>query len=361
MDRIAKEGGGLSKLSWWKTICLMCVFCAVGAIALPAQTFKTLVSFNGSDGSFPSAAVVQGSDGNFYGTTAGGGDTACSSPFSSGCGTVFKMTAGGKLTTLYSFGGADGEYPSAVLLQATNGNFYGTTWIGVGKCAPYGCGTVFEVTPGGTLTTLHGFDTTDGANPRAGLVQAIDGNLYGSTAPAGAGYGTVFKITPRGKLTTLYSFCHETGCTDGKDPEAELVQDTDGNFYGTTWGGGANCAPYGCGTVFKVTPGGTLTTLHRFNSTDGANPGGRWFKPATGPSTGQRSRAGPTAPLTGVARSSRSLPGVRWPRCTASTGLTAPSLSGRWCKLPTETSTGQPRLAGPTTVAPSSRSPQRAH
>jgi uncharacterized repeat protein (TIGR03803 family) len=124
----------MSTLSW-RTICLVCVFCGLEAIGSPAQTFKTLVSFNGTDGQFPLYEyLVQGLDGNFYGTTEYGGDLTCEAPL--GCGTVFKITPAGMLTTLYSFcaktGCSDGILPVAGLVQATNGNFYGTTpeWRG---------------------------------------------------------------------------------------------------------------------------------------------------------------------------------------------------------------------------------------
>ena len=173
---------------------------------------------------------------------------------------------------MHSFDGADGAEPLAGLIQAANGNFYGTTLYGGAStnCA-YGCGTVFEITPSGTLTTLHSFDGTDGATPYAGLVQTSYGSFYGTTAGGGANNnGMVFKITPSGTLTTLYNFCSKSGCTDGAGPDAGLVQATDGNFYGTTSGGGAN----NNGTVFKITPSGALTTLHSFAGTDGANPFG---------------------------------------------------------------------------------------
>jgi uncharacterized repeat protein (TIGR03803 family) len=187
------------------------------------------------------------------------------------------------VTTLYSFcsqsGCTDGEYPKGGLVQATNGDFYGTTAAGGAS----GSGTVFKITPSGKLTRLYSFcsqsNCTDGGGPYAGLVQATNGDFYGTTDGFGANgnYGTIFKITPGGTLTTLYSFCGQSGCTDGEYTYAGLVQAANGDFYGTTSQGGAgsNC-PYtwGCGTVFKITPGGTLTTLHRFNGTDGYEPGG---------------------------------------------------------------------------------------
>jgi uncharacterized repeat protein (TIGR03803 family) len=132
------------------------------------------------------------------------------------------------------------------------------------------CGAAAIASPAQGFTTLHSFDSTDGANPEAGLIQATDGNFYGTTSggwPYSNG-GTIFKITSGGTLTTLYSFCAQTGCADGNYPEGGLIQATDGNFYGTTFAGGA----YGKGTVFEVAPTGALTTLHRFRGTDGAHP-----------------------------------------------------------------------------------------
>jgi len=229
-----------------------------------------LLSFDGTDGEIPQSGLLQATDGNLYGTAESGGTNSN--------GTVFKITSSGNLTTLYNFcsqsGCTDGGTPTARLVQATDGNFYGTTFGGGtdNGCLPgYGCGTVFEITSSGTLTTLHSFDSTDGANPFAGLVQATDGNLYGTTEGGGANSngGTVFKITPSGKLATLYSFCSQSGCTDGISPIAGLVQATDGNLYGTTEGGGAS----GGGTVFKITPSGKLTTVYNFCSQSGCTDG----------------------------------------------------------------------------------------
>jgi len=256
---------------------------ATTAIPLPAQTFTTLHSFDGADGYEPTAALVQATDGNLYGTASYGGPTSCvSNSIVVGCGTIFRITPTGKLTRLYSFcsqtGCPDGEFPFGGLVQATNGNFYGTTFGGGAN----GAGTVFEITPGGTLTTLHSFTgyPSDGANPVAALVQATDGNFYGTTPYGGAntqfcggfgaGCGTVFKITPSGTLTTLHSF----DSTDGSDPVAALIQATNGKFYGTASLGGAN----GRGTLFEVAPRGTLITLYNFcshsNCTDGFGPAG---------------------------------------------------------------------------------------
>ena len=216
-----------------------------------------------AEGGNPSE-LVQAIDGNFYGTTEIGNENG-----GAGGGTVFKMTPSGTLTTIYSFcsetGCTDGEGPSpfGALVQATNGDFYGTTAGG-----GYGTyrGTVFKITSTGTLTTLHRFcaqpqnGCPDGAQPFTALVQATDGNLYGTTPEGGTGdHGTIFRITPDGTLTTLYRFCSQMECPDGSVPNG-LVQASDGNFYGTTFTGGAQ----GQGTVFELTPGGALTTLYSF-------------------------------------------------------------------------------------------------
>ena len=237
-------------------------------------TLTTLHSFGGADGANPGAALIQASNGNFYGTTSNGGNIdAC--PSGPGCGTVFEITADGNLTTLHNFEGTDGRLVDARLVQATDGNFYGTTARGgvvsdICITGP-GCGTLFEITPSGKLTTLYSFQGADGWSPGGGLVQATNGNFYGTTGFGGANnFGTVFEATPGGKLTTLYSF----DLTDGSMPYIAMVQATDGNLYGTTTAGGP-AAVYGTfnggdGTVFEITPEGELTTLHNFDLTDGA-------------------------------------------------------------------------------------------
>jgi uncharacterized repeat protein (TIGR03803 family) len=224
----------------------------------------TLTTIGGTGGQFPVAGLIQGKDGNLYGTTSRGGPNTCTlrPGYRVSCGTVFKITTSGAVTTLASFNQADGFMPSSPLIQGTDGNFYGTTPEG-GANYP-GFGTVFKVTPTGTLTVLHSFDGADGEKSFAALVQGTDGNLYGTTSFGGgnAAYcGTVFKISVTGTLATLHSFDGSDGC--GAD--AGLTQANDGNFYGTTSGFGSN----NLGTVFKITPGGTLTVLHSFNGTDG--------------------------------------------------------------------------------------------
>ena len=248
-----------------------------------AGTFTVLYNFcsqpNCADGITP-VSVVQARNGNLYGTTYG------SRTNSADLGTVFALTLSGTLTTLHTFSGPDGANPGGAMLVASNGNLYGTTTQGgsTTACGPGGlpgCGTIFEMTPSGILTTLHIFDGSDGAFPGYGesLVQGNDGSLYGtatyggSSAQCGYGCGTIFKINGTGKFTTLYSFCSQTSCADGENPAESLVLGTDGNFYGTTMGGGNSTSS---GTIFQITPQGLLTTLYEFCSqqscADGAAP-----------------------------------------------------------------------------------------
>jgi uncharacterized repeat protein (TIGR03803 family) len=238
-------------------------------------TFATLQNFEFNEGGVPEAGLVEGTDGNFYGTTYAGGAFSQMCQGDTRCGTVFKITPEGVVTTLHSFTGQsnEGANPQAGLIQASDGNFYGTTSEG----GTFTVGTVFKISPDGTLTSLHSFELTDGLLPMAGLIQATDGNFYGTTEGGGSGTsrkcfvgcGTVFKVTPGGVLTTLHNF----NFVDGAEPVAGLIQGRDGNFYGTTGGGGTgNECVIGCGTIFEITPEGKLDSLHSFNSTDGFFP-----------------------------------------------------------------------------------------
>jgi uncharacterized repeat protein (TIGR03803 family) len=222
----------------------------------------TLWSFtNGVDGANSGAGLVQGSDGNFYGTTYGSG----SGP--SAYGTVFRISSSGSLTTLWSFAnGLDGANSYATLVQGHDGNFYGTTY-GSGS-GPSAYGTVFRISPGGSFTNLWSFTSgLDGANPSSGLLQGSDNNFYGTTYSGGSGYGTVFRISSSGSLTTLRSL----GVSDGGYSYATLVQGSDGNFYGTTSASGFG--PSSKGTVFRISPSGSFTNLWEFNGcSDGAGP-----------------------------------------------------------------------------------------
>ena len=237
----------------------------------PTGTLTTLHSFAGAptDGASPWAGLILGTNGTFYGTTILGG--------ANNRGTVFSMTSEGVVTLLYSFCSqtdcSDGSGPEAPLIQATNGNFYGTT--SEGGANEYG--TAFSITTGGTLKTVYNFCSVngnvaclDGDAPQAALVQASNGTFYGTTPGGGASeVGTVFSLTSGGTLTTLYNFCSQADCTDGKNPYAGLVQATNGNFYGTTNTGGASY-----GTIFEISASGALTVLHSFDGTDGFNSEG---------------------------------------------------------------------------------------
>jgi len=234
----------------------------------PGGSYTNLYSFAGypNDGANPVAGLVHGSDGSFYGTTESGG--------TNDYGTVFRISPGGSYTNLYSFAGSpnDGESPSAGLVLGSDGNFYGTAFYG----GTSGYGTVFRISPGGSHTNLYSFTgaPSDGALPLATLVQGSDGNFYGTTYQGGTNFcdcGTVFRISPSGSYRNLYSFAD---VPDGSLPYAGLAQGSDGNFYGTTlYGGGTS----DYGTVFRISPGGSYTNLYSFGSSpadgeDGANP-----------------------------------------------------------------------------------------
>jgi uncharacterized repeat protein (TIGR03803 family) len=286
------------------------------------------------------STLIHGRDGNFYGTTASGGpiNSRCVANLE-GCGTIFRMAPSGAITILYAFGvnGSSPVYPYSRLLQAADGSFWGTTTgqedgrgaasvfqvvggstsfiselggpsygelvqgpdgniygttidNGPGACSwrsttcttSAGSGTVFKIT-GGSVSYIHTFNGANGSKPYGGLVNGGDGSLYGTTRTGGGhGFGTIYKITPGGSLTTLYSF---RGGADGAYPAySALIRASDGNFYGTTQhgGGAANS-----GTVFKMTPAGAVTILHGFTGVitrtgealpttamDGLQPGG---------------------------------------------------------------------------------------
>jgi len=261
----------MNRLIAWKKQWTVLAVCAVIGIPVAAQTFTTAHSFTGPEGANPYAGLVQGLDRNLYGTTIYGG--------AYGNGNVFQMDPSGKVRSLYDFCAQsnciDGQYPDSTLVMGSDGDFYGTTQNG----GLYNYGSVFKVSTSGALITLHSFDITDGVNPYGALLFASDGNFYGTTNAAGActtvgaGCGTVFRISPQGDFKTLYNFCLETGCPDGEFPVGGLIEGSDGNFYGTTNAGGNSICPGGgCGTIYRITPSGALTTLHRFNNTDGAYP-----------------------------------------------------------------------------------------
>lgn len=306
---------GVLRASYAQAISTVVLLTLLLTVSVSAQTYKLLDTFAGANGQNPQYVnLAQGIDGDLYGTTQYGGTY--------GHGTVFKINSSGTLTTLWSFCATancpDGAYPLAGLTLVPGGNLYGTTSGGGAN----GYGAIFKITPTGAETVVHSFNFTDGYDPQTAMILGIDGNLYGTTllggiggcggchgggvafkmTPAGgftklhdfctgtcaegnpgpgdtlaqgtdgnfymvitgrSGYydGYFIKMTPRGAVTVLYKFCSLTNCDDGAFPSGPVAQAADGNFYGTTIGGGT----YNDGTVFKVTTAGKLTTIHSFD------------------------------------------------------------------------------------------------
>lgn len=229
------------------------------AVCADAQTVTFVTQFSGNMRS--TSGVIQATDGNFYGHDGGGANSK---------GDIFRMTPAGKLTIIYSFCSetncADGEYPGNPIL-GSDGNLYGTAPSG-GNGPGTGYGTFFKMTLGGKLTTLYlfcpsnSFSCDDGVSPN-GVTLASDGNFYGTTPVAGKNNaGTIFQITPTGQFKLLYTFCSSSKCTDGGNPSYPPIQGSDGNFYGTTATGGSNDG----GVVYELTPSGTYTVIHNFCS-----------------------------------------------------------------------------------------------
>lgn len=207
---------------------------------------QTLFNFQTGPGTV-TANLVEGSDGNFYGTTTHGGPL--------GSGSVFRVTPSGVLTTLIS----DQANPAAGLVIGNDGLLYGMSGAG----GPFGWGTFFRMTTGAVLTNFATLNGTDGGNPQFGLTLGGDGNFYGVSAEGGDhSLGAVFRVTPGGTVTRLASFAFDT---NGAQPSASLTSGPDGELYGITSSGGT----VGAGTIFKITTAGALTTLHSFQFTEG--------------------------------------------------------------------------------------------
>src|ERR1700690_51531 len=258
--------------------CLLTVAVLVGLFVMStplshAQTLTVLYNFTGgADGGWPFAGLALDAQGNLYGTTLIGGASNCNP--GQGCGVVFKVSPNGTETVLHTFAGGttDGEFPFSRLVLDEQGNMFGTAEGG----GLYGQGTVFELGPSGEETLLYSFNPqTDGILPLAGLTRDEQGNLFGTTSMGGyeGGDGTVFKVTPEGTETTLYSFADSRKSPGSYDPVAGLVRDAQGNLYGTTvYGGSRECKPLGrrgCGTLFEISADGTEKVLHDFTKSQG--------------------------------------------------------------------------------------------
>ena len=248
------------------------VFGLVGTIfrMTPAGNVTVLHDFkltsptcNVNDAAGTTSPPVQGRDGNWYGTTQGGGNCNVA-------GTVYKLTTANSFSVIHHFNGTtDGGIPEAPLILGKDGNFYGTTRLG----GSFNGVTAFRVTPSGSLKVLHNFVPTNAeSSPFSPLIQGADGNFYGTASGVGGFSGSsIFRVTPSGVLKILHKFDFVNAFSDGATPTAGLVQASDGNFYGTTSLGGLNnFSSSGCGVLFKITPTGVYSVLHRFdNATDG--------------------------------------------------------------------------------------------
>ena len=234
-----------------------CVLVSLGFVPAEADaqqggSYTQLYAFSGADGSGPTGTLIQGADGNFYGTTQGSFSQTVSTADAATNGTVFSMTPSGVVTTLHIFDGSkEGTHPAAALVQMPDGNLYGTTSGGFGGSGV----TVFRLaTNGSGFTTLIGGRPQTGTN-NAWLTRGSDGLLYVTLRQDGTvNYGSVFSLTTDGAATALYSF---KGQPDGEFPSGPLIQAADGKFYGCTGGGGG-----GRGTVYSITPDGTYTQVY---------------------------------------------------------------------------------------------------
>jgi uncharacterized repeat protein (TIGR03803 family) len=258
----------------------------------PTGTESIVYAFSGSqDGQLP-AKLIQGTDGNFYGTAYWGGGTTS-------YGIIYKVTPSGEETILQSLSNTNGgpANPGAGLTLGADGNFYGTSTGGGAS----GQGTIFQMTPSGVLTVIYSFNGTAGANPAAELIQVKSGEFFGTTRQGGdGGYGTVFKVNSKGALSVMHAFA---GGADGAQPASTLLKGLDGAFYGTTEAGGSgDCAfpgePIGCGTVFRVTAAGEESVIHEFSGypTDGSEPMGGLVQAKNGTLYGTTAAGGYTDP-----------------------------------------------------------------
>jgi len=246
-----------------------------------AQAFKVLHAFTGTDGSNPEARMVQGADGNVYGTAAFGGlPNGCPDLF--GCGVIFKIDAAGSFTVLHKMTPSEGGQLRG-LVQATDGFLYGIAErYGIGSQTGCGfansCGTLFRIDGAGNFTKLHDFGTTDAPNPTGGLLIGSDGLLYGTTVTS------IYRADTSGNVTTLHTFTSQ----EGNNLNGPLVEDDQGNFYGAAREGGLNGCfltpdpDQTCGTVFKMDAAGDVTVLHQFGTSAEFKPAGELVRGGDG-------------------------------------------------------------------------------
>lgn len=272
-------------------VCAILILAMASAAVGSAQTHGYIVlhTFDGQDGSSPSAPLAIDHHGDLYGTASTGGDLSCNAP--NGCGVVFKLSASSGFTLLHAFTGApDGSSPEAGVILGAGGNLYGTTTAGGSGCSSYGCGSVYQLEPTGQESVLYSFTggTTDGVGPSASLFQDAQQNLFGTTGSGGIQnvFGTAFEVSPSGAETVLHLFAQSP---DGAFPGAAFVADAAGNLYSTTALGGSqagNCAGVGCGTIFELSPSGASwneSVVYSFlGGADGIQPRGNLVKDASG-------------------------------------------------------------------------------
>lgn len=268
MQRSASFSCARARRLWARAACGLAL--AALSISVPAAEatrsrhanadYQLVHSFVGADGFKSQSALIASGDGQLIGTAFGGG------AIGQGDGTAFRLAADGRLTVVHSFDGRRGGEGPVGLTRAHDGNFYGVTTRG----GHYLQGTAYRMSPQGEVTVLHSFqqDGNDGSTPQAPLLQASDGQFYGTTSYGGRhGWGSVFRLTAQGQLTVLHSFDNDGH--DGHGPgQASLIQARDGELYGSTQGGGE----HGLGTVFRLRADGSLTVLHSFQGPDGRAP-----------------------------------------------------------------------------------------
>jgi uncharacterized repeat protein (TIGR03803 family) len=279
----------------------------MAAAAAPAPAGKPTYALihactgGAQDCSIPSGGLILASDGNFYGTSEGGGETAdCIN-----CGTVFRMSPDGTLTIIHAFSAAEGGLPIGGLVQASDGNLYGTTSMSPDQAAQNG--TVFRISLDGQYQLLHVFAgrPSEGAVPATAMIQGKDGFLYGTTPHGGAtGTGTVFRISMKGDFTNLFSFDPGAIGFNGATPFGGLLQGSDGHLWGTTTQGGTNPRCHvarGCGTVFTLPVDGSyVPAWFSFSDATGVEPFGTLLQARDGSLYGTTSAGGAMADCGGL-------------------------------------------------------------